>query len=146
MLNIVIFVSFLSFFLTETASAQKVERIGGDFRIAEIKTLRGSTPSPSDERFHIKFVSSDSKSKYSCVVLDSQHVHVGLKEGDTLRMSAEIAKSEGNCAVASQVVVYVPHVNGAVPVWMLSTTVRPSDHPPGSYLKMHAPSTDYTIF
>lgn len=124
--------------LFATIAFSQVERVGGNYLIKKIEKK-------SDRYFQITFESVKKTGKFDRLVLDSDHVHFSVKEGQQLRISAEIAEYTRAEAKVSQVLLFLPHVQGYTPVWILSRNRRRSLR--GSkFLEMHAPQSDYRIF
>jgi hypothetical protein len=100
----------------------------------------------ADDSFVIEFRSERSSGRFDTLILQSDHVHVGLKLGSTIRLSAEIAAEHGGLAEVSQVVLFLPSRQGPTPVWLLSKNAQAKDLRAAPYIKMHAPQTDYQMF
>jgi hypothetical protein len=120
---------------TETTA----ERVGGDYRIESIQRH-------DDGTFTVMFAANVPTGKFDTIRLDCAHLHLGVKEGDVLRISAEIMTSAGAEAQASQVLVFVGTQQGPTPVWLLSNKVTTKELNGARYLEMHLPATDYMIF
>lgn len=120
-----------SFAQTENGT---VERIGGDFKVARIdKIVNGF-------RVHFK---SKIEAEIPEIILISDHIHARVKEGDVIRLSADVVRVEGKVAYASQVLVFLTGDQGEVPVWMTATGAQLIID--RDFLKMHSPSNDYFI-
>jgi len=116
----------------------KFQRVGGDYKVAAVDRT-------DDGSFLIEFKSTHPTGKFDVLRLSSDHVHVAVKVGATLRLSAEILSARGREADVSQVVLFLPGRVGRVPVWLLSNKVPTRDLRATKYLEMHAPSTDYMV-
>ena len=116
----------------------KLERIGGNFVIAKIKRIQKGG-------FLVEFRASEGAPRIKTLRLESDHINAGLKEGDTLRLSADVVATTDDMAEVTQMVLYMPGKVGPTPVWMLSKRSVPLD-PPAKLIEMHAPSTDYAVF
>ena len=113
-------------------------RVGGNYLVKEIKrTKKGS--------LLVTFESVVKNGKADFIRLDSDHIHVGVEEGQTLRISAEISKGAGKIVDANQILLFLPRAEGPVPVWLLSKKGRKGSLRGSSYLKMHDPKSDYVI-
>jgi hypothetical protein len=114
----------------------KILRVGGVYEVASIKEV--------DHGFKIEFKATAKTGKFDTLILESDHVHFSVKEGQKLRISAEVLSSNGRTAEVSQVLLFLPHEQGVAPVWMLSRK-SPGELEGSKYLEMHAPQADYTI-
>jgi len=114
-----------------------VERVGGTYVVSAIDRV--------DAGFRVKFNAVAPSGNFDEITLDSPHVHVGVKVGQQLRISAEVIGGDLKVAEATQVLVFLPTQRGEVPVWMLSSKQNAGDLGGARYLEMHAPQTDYTI-
>jgi hypothetical protein len=113
-------------------------RIGGDYKVTAIDRLK-------DGAFVIEFKSTAPSGKFDVLHLESDHVHVAVKVGQQIRLSAEILAEKGSTAEVSQMVIFLPSVQGHVPVWLLSNKAPANEHPSSKYLEMHNPLNDYII-
>jgi hypothetical protein len=121
-----------------SAADAKVLRVGGNYVVASVDLK-------NDSSFLIVFKSVQPTGKFDFLRLESDHVHVAVKVGQTLRLSAEVLSSKNATADVSQVVLFLPHAQGPVPVWLMSNRVPPHDLNASKYLEMHSPVSDYTI-
>lgn len=117
----------------------KVERVGGTYIVTRIDR----TP---DDAFLVEFKSEQPDGRFDSLILACDHIHLGIKLGATLRLSAEVAADHGGVAEVSQLVVFLPSPQGATPVWLLSRNVKTTDLRATPFLKMHAPQSDYQVF
>lgn len=115
-----------------------VLRVGGDYKVEKIEKV-------SDRTFVVEFHSVTATGKYDVLRLESDHVHVAVKVGQTLRLSAEILADKGREAEVSQVVLFLPNPQGHVPVWLLSNKVPAGELRGSKYLEMHSPLNDYVV-
>lgn len=127
-------------FLAAPAFAADVEplRVGGDYKVTSVEKVR-------DGAFVVEFNSTTPSGKYDVLRLESDHVHVAVKVGQQIRLSAEILSEKGNTAEVSQMVIFLPSAQGHVPVWLLSKKAPAQDHPAAKYIEMHNPLNDYVI-
>jgi hypothetical protein len=121
-----------------TPAAASLERIGGNFTVAKITKL-------SEGGFSVDFKASEGSPKITHLHLESDHINVGLVEGQTLRLSADVISHAGHSAEISQVVVFIAGPSGPRPAWMMSKKSTGLT-PPARLIEMHSPSTDYVIF
>jgi len=124
---------------------QKVipERIGGTFNVASIDPIGNETG--STDGFAINFVAETPTGKFDKLRLETSHVHVSVKVGMKMRLSAEIMSVESDgTALARQILVFVPTLRGPVPVWLLSR--HGGSLEAARYLEMNVPLNDYYIF
>ena len=119
-------------------SLTKVMRAAGTYQVAKISKQ-------VDGGFVIEFVSVQPTGRFDLLKLSSDHIHVAVKLGDKIRLSAEVFSENGSSAEVSQMVVFFSNPIGAIPVWLLSNKTPPRDLNAVNYLKMHVPQTDYTL-
>ncbi|MFW7378148.1 MAG: hypothetical protein ACOH5I_05025 [Oligoflexus sp.] len=122
----------------EVQTSPHITRVGGDFLVKKIETLQ-------DGSFRIVFDHADS-TRHKTLVLVSDHVHMGVEEGQTLRLSAEILAEHEKYTEVSQVLLFLSSEYGKTPVWMLSQKQPHLSLGGVKLLEMHAPSADYAIF
>lgn len=120
------------------AGSGKIERVGGDFTVTKITRV-------SKGGFVVDFTASAGLPKFKYLRLESDNINAGLVEGSSLRLSADVIKTNGNSAEVAQVVVFLPSQVGPTPVWMLSKKAPRLD-PPAKLLDLHSPTTDYAVF
>ena len=125
---------------TEIAAEDvQLQKVGGDYVVEKIEKQASG--------FFIKFVAKNLTGEADVIELHSDHVHFGVTEGSTLRLSAEVSKTKSKEVVqAAQVLLYLPAPEGFLPVWLLSKNSRGFEKGSTSYLKMHAPQSDYMVF
>ncbi len=122
----------------ETIEGTKVVRVGGDYTVASVEK--------SGERsFVVEFKSEKTSGRYDTLRLESDHVHVAVKVGQKIRLSAEILSEKGAVAEVAQVVVFLPQQDSHVPVWLLSNKAANHDLRATKFLEMHDPLTDFTV-
>ena len=87
------------------------------------------------------------------VMIESQYVHHALEEGMNLEVSFRIEKDKRNKFSYSkpieldQILVYLPNdLGGSTPVWMVSKNKEFMGLNGSKFLKMHSPSSDFSIF
>ena len=122
----------------KAASAPKVLRVGGDYQVAAIDQAPNGT-------FTVEFKALKQTGRFDLLRLTSDHVHVAVRLGQTLRLSAEVIATTGPAAEVTQLVIFFPSPQGRVPVWLLSSRLPAGDLTATRYLEMHAPLTDYRI-
>jgi hypothetical protein len=121
------------------AQQGEVTRIAGDYRVAEIQPIH------QGNSFRITFV-HEAGEPYERLILESDHIHVGIEQGQTIRLAAEVLEEHEKYAEIAQVLLFLPTDYGQTPVWMLSRK-KPSLELRGAPLiEMHAPAADYAIF
>lgn len=113
-------------------------RVGGNYTVKSVEQKSGNV-------FLVKFTAENQSGTFDELELESDHVHVAVKVGRTLRLSAEVLKTTGPKAEISQVVLFFPNTEGHVPVWLISNKFPNRDLKASKYLEMHAPSNDYMI-
>ncbi len=121
----------------ETAVEQFI-RVGGNYIVKSVEQKSGNS-------FIVSFTAESQTGKFDELQLESDHVHVAVKVGRTIRLSAEILKANGPKAEISQVVLFFPNAEGHVPVWLISNKFPNRDLKATKYLDMHAPNNDYMI-
>lgn len=120
------------------ATSPKLLRVGGDYVVYDIRKV-------TEKSYEIEFRAADPTGKFDRVVLTSDHVHMAITKGQKLRISAEVGQTKGDVAEATQVLIFLPSVQGPTPIWMLSSRSKSLDLKGSKYLEMHAPQSDYTI-
>jgi hypothetical protein len=118
--------------------APEIQRVGGDYKVASIDKV-------NDHAFQVLFTAVHPTGRFDNLRLESDHVHVAVKVGQTLRLSAEILTATGTAAEVSQVVLFLPGATGPMPVWMLSNKAPIGSLRAVKYLEMHDPLTDYMV-
>jgi hypothetical protein len=114
-------------------------RIGGQYRIQKIEKL-------GDQDFRITFQGEPATGRYDTLVLRSDHIHVGVQEGQVLRLTAEVIKDRGPVLEVTQVLLFLNHREyGSTPVWLLSKNHVTRDFRGARWLEMHAPQADFLI-
>lgn len=122
----------------QAVDQEKILRVGGDYVVASIdQEERGD--------FKVVFKADKPTGHYDTLVLESDHVHVAVKVGQKIRLSAEILSDKGAVAEVAQVVIFFEGQAGRVPVWMLSTKATNLDLRATKYLEMHAPANDFMV-
>jgi len=119
-------------------SGDQFIRVGGNYIVKSVEQKSGDS-------FLVRFLAETQTGKFDELVLESDHVHVAVKVGRTLRLSAEVLQTKGPKAQISQVVLFFPNAEGHVPVWLMSNKFRNIDLKASKYLDMHAPINDYMI-
>ncbi|MFY7929796.1 MAG: hypothetical protein ACOVS5_13070 [Oligoflexus sp.] len=125
----------------ERGSSEKGQliRIGGQYRIQKIEKL-------GDQDFQITFQGEPATGRYDALVLRSDHIHVGVQEGQVLRLTAEVIKDSGPALEVTQVLLFLNHREyGSTPVWLLSKNHITRDFRGARWLEMHAPQADFLI-
>lgn len=113
-------------------------KVGGEYTVTKIDRS-------SSGLFLIEFKAMRPTGRFDVLKLESDHVHVGVKVGQSLRLSAEILAESGTTAEVSQLVMFLKGPNGKVPVWLLSHKSIGTDLRAIRYLEMHVPSNDYVV-
>ena len=117
-----------------------IQHIAGDYKVAEIKSTSGGA-------FRVVFEAKEKSGKFDRLILDSDHVHVGVKPGSVLRISGEVAAvSDAGVVELKQVMVLLPSREGSMPVWMLSRKHPTKGLRGARYLQMHSPNADFLVF
>jgi hypothetical protein len=122
----------------DAPQASKVLRVGGDYIVESIDKV-------GDRAFKVIFRADRPSGHYDTLALESDHVHVAVKVGQKIRLSAEILSEKGPAAEVAQVVIFFEGQQGRVPVWMLSSKASNLDLRATKYLEMHAPQTDFMV-
>lgn len=126
-------------FSNEDGSQAVLEKVGGDYVVKKIEKR--------SQGFFIEFQAETLTGEADIIELHSDHVHFGVTKGSKLRISAEVTKTGNKKIVqAAQVLVYLPAPEGFLPVWLLSKNSRGFEKGSTSYLKMHAPQSDFMVF
>jgi hypothetical protein len=114
-------------------------RVGGNYKVESIK-------SASKGSFNVTFRAENQTGRFDVLRIRTDHLHVSVKEGETLKISASILKEKTNEAEIHQIVLFIPRPEGETPVWLLSSTQDAKHLEATQYLKMHAPQTDFLLF
>lgn len=114
------------------------QKVGGDYKVAKIERQISGV-------FYVEFQAIHPTGRFDQLRLESDHVHVAVKVGQVLRLSAEVMGENGPLAEVSQVVLFIPGQSGHVPVWLLSKKALGRDLKAVRYLEMHAPANDFVI-
>ncbi len=123
---------------SETIEGTSILRVGGDYNVASVEKA-------GDHSFVVEFKSEKPTGRFDTLRLESDHVHVAVKVGQKIRLSAEILTEKGPVAEVAQVVVFLPVQDSHVPVWLLSNKAPNHDLRATKFLEMHDPLTDFTI-
>jgi hypothetical protein len=121
-----------------SSSNEVAAKVGGDYKVARVERDANGV-------FHIEFRASRPTGRFDLLRLESDHLHVGVKLGQTMRLSAEILSESGAAAEVSQVVMFLPGRSGRVPVWLLSRKAMGRDLRAVRYLEMHVPANDFVV-
>lgn len=122
----------------ETIEGTSILRVGGDYTVSSIEKV-------GDHSFAVEFKSDKASGRFDTLRLESDHVHVAVKVGQKIRLSAEILTEKGAAAEVAQVVVFLPSRDSHVPVWLLSNKAPNHDLRATKFLEMHDPQTDFTV-
>ncbi len=122
----------------ETIEGTSILRVGGDYNVASVAKV-------GDRSFVVEFKSEKPTGRFDTLRLESDHVHVAVKVGQKIRLSAEILTEKGTVAEVAQVVVFLPTHDSHVPVWLLSNKAPNHDLRATKFLEMHDPQTDFTV-
>jgi hypothetical protein len=114
------------------------QKVGGEYKVAKIDRDTAGV-------FHIEFHATQSSGRFDILKLESDHVHVAVKVGQVLRLSAEVVGERGQEADVSQVVLFLHGRSGRVPVWLLSRKAMGQDLKAVRYLEMHVPANDFVV-
>src|SRR5438309_1256347 len=78
-------------------------RVGGDYKVTSVDKI-------DDHTFRVQFQSVKPTGRYDQLRLDSDHVHVAVKVGQEIRLSAEILSEDkhGASAEVAQMVLFLP--------------------------------------
>ncbi len=133
-------VAFFSMFLPWTilAESDSTSRITGEFKIDKITKI-------SPDSYRIVFTNLDKSEPHETLFLDSNQIHMGLSEGQTLRLSAEVFQRNPKTWEITQVLVFLKTTNSHIPVWLISQTHGPKELRGARYIEMHAPTSDFLI-
>ncbi len=129
--------SFAAFAADSTA---QLERVGGRYKILSIKKV-------GEADFKIRFQSERRTGHFDELMLQSDHIHISMQEGQVVRLSAEVIKApQGGEVEVTQVLLFLSHPEyGTTPVWLLSSQHPTRDFRGSRWLDMHAPQADFFI-
>lgn len=117
----------------------EVLRVGGNFKVNAIDLVDSGT-------FRVEFTSTKQTGRFDTLILETDHVNFSIKEGQVIRLSAEVISENKDTAEVAQVLLFLPSQQGQIPVWLLSKKGSAFDLKGARYLEMHAPVNDYVIF
>ncbi len=138
---VLILVSHMALGKEKMAKDQKhqILRVGGDYRIQKIEKIKSND-------FKILFENVSSQGKGERLLLRTNHLHFGLAEGATIRLSAEVLSDAGSDLEVTQMLLFLSRQNyGVTPVWILSSQHPSSELRGAKWLEMHAPQADYEV-
>ena len=130
-----------NFWLSPSAFSQTNSqplKVGGDYQVSAVEHV-------GNREFKVEFKALNKTGKFDVLTLYSDHVHVAVRVGQKLRLSAEILSSQGDRAEVAQMVIYVRNQEGPTPVWLLSNKATGLDLKASKYIEMHSPITDYMV-
>ena len=134
------FILLLWFTVISGQGISEVKKVAGDYIVSSLKASSGGN-------IKITFDAVNKSGRYDKLILISDHVHMSIRGSDKVRISAEVVGTDADgSSIVSQVLVFLPSVQGPVPVWMLSRTHPPQRFSGARLLEMHAPSADYLVF
>ena len=113
-------------------------KVGGDYEVTAIDQL-------NESEFRVEFRAVTPTGKFDTLNLHSNHVHVAVRIGQKLRLSAEILTDNGRSAEVAQMVIFISNPQGPIPVWLLSNRAGHQDLRATKYIDMHSPLTDYIV-
>ena len=122
-----------------TKDSHKILKVGGNFEVSSIDLVDSGT-------FRVEFTAQKATGRLDTLVLETDHVHFSIKEGQVIRLSAEVLSENNDTAEIAQVLLFLPSAQGPTPVWMLSKKGSQYDLRAAKYLDMHAPVNDYVVF
>jgi hypothetical protein len=122
----------------DTIEGTSILRVGGDYSVAKIDKV-------GERSFVVEFKSENPTGRFDLLRLESDHVHVAVKVGQKIRLSAEILSEKDSTAEVAQVVVFLPAQDSHVPVWLLSNKATNHELRATKFLEMHDPQTDFTV-
>lgn len=135
-----LYILFLATFMLAGSKAfSEPLRVAGEYKVSQIKKQ-------PDGAFQVSFVSKHTTGRFDRLRLVTDHLHLRLKEGLSLKISAEIVKGSGAAGEISQVLVFLPSSKHShVPIWMISKAFSGRPLKGARYLEMHAPTSDYLV-
>jgi hypothetical protein len=121
-------------------SDRHLERVTGHYRIAKVEQI-------DKDNVSIRFEAESKMGKFNTLILKNDQVQLGLKEGQSFRLSAEVISNANEAQEITQVLLFMPSSEyGEVPVWLLSSQFGPQEIRGARMIEMHAPQSDYRIF
>ena len=114
-----------------------VKRIAGTYKVVSIHK-KGTG-------FVVEFESETKTGKYDKLLFESDYIHSGVREGNVMRISADLLQEDNGTAEIAQLVLFYPAQGSHVPVWMLSKKAVLKRLKGVNYLEMHAPTSDYLV-
>ena len=67
-------------------------RVGGDYTVTAVDRM-------ADREFHVEFRAVTASGKFDILNLHSDHIHIAVRKGEKLRLSAEILSKIGRAHV-----------------------------------------------
>lgn len=119
-------------------SSDSIQKVGGEYRVSKIDRNSSGV-------FLIEFKATQPSGRFDILKLESDHVHVSVKVGQVLRLSAEVLDAQGPVAEVAQMVLFISGQSGRVPVWLLSRKAMGRDLKAVRYLEMHFPANDFVV-
>lgn len=132
-------ISAISLAAKANENSHEVLKVGGNFEVSSIDLVDSGT-------FRVEFTAVKATGRFDTLILETDHVHFSIKEGQVIRLSAEVISENKDTAEISQVLLFLPSAQGQIPVWMLSKKGSQFDLRGSKYLEMHAPINDYIVF
>ena len=132
-------VFFAAFLLVDSQALSETLRVAGEYKVSSIKRQ-------ADGAFEVGFVSKHTTGRFDRLRLVTDHLHLRLKVGLSLKISAEIVEESGAIGEISQVLVFLrSSQHTQVPIWLISKTFGGRPLKGARYLEMHAPTSDYLV-
>lgn len=116
-------------------------KVGGDYLVESVDK--------EGKQFKIVFRATKETGEADTITLFSDHVHIGMEAGKSVRLSAEVMSKGDDVRTnveAYQVLLYLPAPEGYLPVWLLSNNAKGFEKGHIKYLRMHAPQSDFMVF
>lgn len=94
--------------------------------------------------FKVWFSSKYKTGRFDLLALETDHLHVRIKEGLSFKIAAEVVSADGDL---SQALIFLDSQQaGKIPVWLVSKKFISRPFKGAKYIEMHAPTSDYLVF
>ena len=119
-------------------------KVVGDYKVSSMTKMESGS-------FDVRFEKKEPSGHMDLLRLVTPHVHVGLKVGEVLKISAEVmanprSKQKLPVAQISQVLVFLKSSHQTtIPVWLISEAHGARPLKGAKYLEMHAPTSDFLV-
>ena len=134
----IFFFIFLNSFISSSIYART--KVSGIFELVEIKKNVARD-------YTLTFRPVSHLKKIKILVLNTDHVHSKIRQGDKIKLSAEVSQLKNGVASVAQMVLFYDSLQGKTPIWMMSKIEKANKGFNASkLLDVHSPQSDYIVF